>query len=246
MTATYNFYLVVLSALIAVLASYTTLELARKVTASQGLTRRLWLTGGAIAMGTGIWSMHFVAMLAFSIPIFIGYNLMIVLASLIVAILASLQALFIICRPKSNAQILLSGSIAMGIGIASMHYIGMAAMEMPATLRYKPSLFLLSVAIAIAVSLVALKLAIRFREGVRAKRTGSKIFNAFIMGSAVLSMHYTGMAAAVFKPEPSKLVEAPGLDNLSLAYIVCLGTLLIISMTIASMAINSPSKDFVS
>lgn len=242
MTATYNPYLVVLSALIAVLASYTALELASRITASRGLIRKLWLTGGAIAMGTGIWAMHFIAMLAFSIPLFISYNLGIVLISLIAAILASAQALFIIGRPQPTPLALLVGSCIMGIGIAIMHYTGMAAMQMPAMLRYKPSLFLLSVIIAIAVSLIALKLSIKFREEALMRRTGLKLATASLMGGAVLSMHYTGMAAAMFKPDLSKLVEAAGLDNLSLAYIVCLFTLLIMTLTLATIYINSGSR----
>lgn len=239
MTATYNPYLVVLSAFIAVLASYTALELASRITASQGFIRKLWLTGGAIAMGTGIWAMHFIAMLAFSIPLFISYHLGIVLISLIAAIFASAQALFIIGRPKPTPLAVLVSSCIMGIGIAIMHYTGMAAMQMPAILRYKPSLFLLSVIIAILVSLVALKLSIKFREQALMRRTGLKLATAILMGGAVLSMHYTGMAAAMFKPDLTKLVKAAGLDNLSLAYIVCLFTLLIMSLTLATIYINS-------
>lgn len=240
MTTTYNPYLVLLSALIAVLASYTALELASRVTSARGVSQRLWLIGGAIAMGTGIWSMHFIAMLAFSIPLFISYNLVIVLVSLIAAILASYQALLIVSRPQPSSSALLGGSTSMGMGIAIMHYSGMAAMQMPATVRYKPSLFLLSVGIAIVVSLVALKLSIGFRK--RAERRWSKLGTACIMGGAVLSMHYTGMAAAMFNPDSTRLVKAAGLDNLSLAYIVCLFTLLIMSITLATMYINSDAR----
>lgn len=242
MNASYNPFLVVLSALISVLASYTALELASRVTASRGFTRRLWLMGGAIAMGTGIWSMHFVAMLAFSMPIFISYHFGIVLVSLIAAILASAQALYIIGRPTPDLRALLGGSSSMGFGIATMHYTGMAAMQMPATVRYKPSLFLLSVAVAITVSLIALKLSIGFREGAWVGRKWLKLTTACIMGGAVLSMHYTGMAAAIFQPDITRLVEAAGLDNISLAYIVCLFTLLIISLTLATIYINSESR----
>lgn len=241
MTTTYNPYLVVFSALIAILASHTALELASRVTVTRGFTRRLWLTGGAIAMGTGIWSMHFVAMLAFSIPIFISYDLIIVLVSLIAAILAAAQALYIIGHPRPGLLALLGGSSSMGIGIAAMHYIGMMAMQMPANLHYQPGLFLLSVVIAIAVSLVALKLAILFRHGMGVKRKGLKAVSAIVMGAAVLTMHYTGMAVAVFKPNPDKLVEAAGLDNASLAYIVCLFTLLIMSMTLSTIYIGANS-----
>lgn len=242
MTVTYNPYLVFLSAVIATLASYTALELASRITVAQGITRRLWLMGGALAMGTGIWAMHFVAMLAFSIQLFISYNFGIVLISLIAAILASAQALYIVGRPKPTPVVLLAGSSCMGIGIAIMHYTGMAAMQMPAIVQYQPSLFVISVIIAISVSFVALKLFLQFREGVWVGRQWLKLITACIMGGAVQSMHYTGMAAAMFKPDVSKLVQAAGLDNLSLAYIVCLFTLLILSLTLATIYINSSSS----
>src|SRR5919202_290063 len=123
MTASYNFYLVGLSASIAILASYTTLELAGWVTGSQGSSRQIWLVMGAIVMGIGIWAMHFIAMLAFSLPLVISYNFLLVLVSLLVAILGSGQALFIISRPTVNIPTLLTGSACMGIAIAAMHYI---------------------------------------------------------------------------------------------------------------------------
>lgn len=240
MTVTYNPYLVFLSAIIAVLASYTALELSSRLTKSRGLTRRLWLMGGALSMGMGIWSMHFIAMLAFSIPIFISYNFVIVLISLLAAILASAQALFIVSRPKPSMPALLGGSSSMGLGICIMHYTGMAAMQMPASIRYKPDLFFLSVVIAVLVSLVALKLSIGFRE--RSGLKGSKVATACIMGGAVLSTHYTGMAAAMFQPDLTRLVKAAGLDNLSLAYIVCLFTLLILSMTLATIYLHTDTR----
>ncbi len=104
MTATYNPLLVVVSALIAVLASYTALELASRVVTAQGVERKVWLAGGAIAMGTGIWSMHFLGMLAFSLPIFISYNFLLTLVSLVAAIVASAVALSIVSRPRVDKQ----------------------------------------------------------------------------------------------------------------------------------------------
>jgi NO-binding membrane sensor protein with MHYT domain len=199
MTATYNFVLVGLSALIAILASYTTLELATWVTASQGSSRRIWLVIGASVMGIGIWSMHFIAMLAFSLPIAIGYNFGLVVVSLLVAILGAGQALFIISRPTVNIASLLTGSTCMGIAIAAMHYTGMAAMQLSANIHYNPKIFGISVAIAIVVSLVALKLSLEFRDKTEVGMNWGKIVSAIIMGVAVLSMHYTGMAAAMFK-----------------------------------------------
>ncbi len=244
MAVTYNFYLVVLSALIAMLASYVTLEIAGQVGAAQGFERKFWLTVGAIDMGVGIWSMHFIAMLAFSIPIYIHYNLLIVLVSLLAAVLASGQALFIVSRPIINLPTLLIGSTCMGIAIAGMHYIGMAAMEMRADINYNPNLFALSIAIAIVVSLVALKLSFKFRNTTGFEGKGGKIVSAIIMGAAVLSMHYTGMAAAMFKPADNKVVEVSSIDLSTIGYIVSIVTFVILGLTLIIVYANSEPREF--
>jgi methyl-accepting chemotaxis protein PixJ len=232
MTVTYNFLLVGLSALIAMLASYTTLELVGWVTASRGFDRLLWLVMGATVMGIGIWSMHFIAMLAFSLPISIGYDFVLVIVSLLVAVLGCGQALFIISRPTVTMPTLLAGSTCMGIAIAAMHYIGMAAMQLPANIHYKPKLFALSVAIAIAVSLVALRVSFEFREKIGIESSVGKIVSAIFMGAAVLSMHYTGMAAAIFQPTYNKVADLQNYGNYSLGLLISLITLLLLTSSV--------------
>ena len=228
MTINYNPILVFVSAFIAIAASFVALELSYRLMATRKTHRRFWLMGGAIAMGTGIWAMHFVAMLAFSIPLYITYDLPIVLLSLLLAILASLQALFIVSRPHVSTFALVGGSLSMGVGIAMMHYSGMAAMRMPAALGYNPGLFALSVLVAVIVSLAALTLAVLFREEKFSQQIGLKVITACVMGGAVLSMHYTGMAAANFTHQPDISVALSGLDNSWLAAIVCTFTLLVL------------------
>jgi methyl-accepting chemotaxis protein PixJ len=132
MVSTYDGQLVALSILVAVITSYTELDLAGRVTAAQGRLRRAWLISGAVTMGVGIWSMHFIAMLAFSLPIPIAYHVPTVLASLLVAIVASGIALFVVSRRVMGAVPLLAGGVFLGLGITSMHYLGMAAMRMHA------------------------------------------------------------------------------------------------------------------
>ncbi len=188
-------------------ASFTTLELAGWSAASQGFTRRLWLVMGAIIMGLGIWSMHFIAMLAFSLPTTISYNLVLVIVSLLIAVPGSGQALFIVSRPTVSTRRLITGGICMGIAIAAMHYIEIAAMRLLADVRYNPILFGLSLAIAIAVSLVALKLSLEFRQKTGGRGQWGKIVSAIVMGCAVLSMHYMGMAATMFQQNYSKATE---------------------------------------
>src|SRR6266849_8264852 len=125
----YNYPLVALSVLIAMFASYAALDLAGRVTAAGGWTRAVWLLGGAGAMGTGSWSMHYIGMLAFILPIPVAYHWPTVLLSLFAAILASAVALGVVSRQKMGAFRAFIGSVLMGGGIASMHYIGMAAMQ---------------------------------------------------------------------------------------------------------------------
>lgn len=237
MTVTYNFPLVLASALTAIAASHTALELSSRVLKPQNSHRKPWLVAGAVAMGTGIWSMHFIAMLAFSIPLPIAYNLAIVLLSLLVAIVAVWQALSLISHPFPNLLTIATGSSLMGLGIAAMHYIGMAAMQMPADLRYKPGWVVLSVGIAIAVSFTALSFAVHFRNRGRT-RIWLKLATACFMGGAVLSMHYTGMAAAVFTPDPQRVIPPAALDNLALAGLVCLLTFLVLSSMLSMIYIQ--------
>src|ERR1700726_3079997 len=160
----YNYALVALSVLIAMFASYVALDLAGRVTAAGGWTRSVWLLGGAGAVGTGIWSMHYIGMLAFILPIPVAYHWPTVLLSLFAAVLASVIALYVVRREKLGAARAVAGSILMGAGIASMHYIGMAAMRLPAVCQFNSSLVVMSVVFAVLISLAALWITFHFRH----------------------------------------------------------------------------------
>src|ERR1700676_4243443 len=147
----YNYALVALAVLIAMFASYAALDLSGRVTAASGWTRGVWLLGGASAMGTGIWSMHYIGMLAFILPIPVAYHWPTVLLSLLAAILASVVALGVVSRPKMSASRAIAGSVLLGAGIASMHYIGMAAMRLPAICQFNSSLVVMSVMFAVLI-----------------------------------------------------------------------------------------------
>jgi PAS domain S-box-containing protein len=211
----YNYALVALSVLIAMFASYAALDLAGRVTAASGWTRTVWLLGGAGAMGTGIWSMHYIGMLAFILPIPVAYHWPTVLLSLFAAILASVVALGVVSRQKMGWFRALAGSVLMGAGIASMHYIGMAAMRLPALCQFNSFLVLLSVVFAVLISLAALWITFHFRD----EKTGigwGKTTGAVVMGAAIPVMHYTGMAAASFTPSgtPTDLSHAASISTL--------------------------------
>ena len=217
----YNYALVALSVFIAMFASYAALDLASRVTAAGGWARAAWLLGGAGAMGTGIWSMHYIGMLAFILPIPVAYHWPTVLLSLLAAILASAVALYVVSRQKMSASRAVAGSLLMGAGIAGMHYIGMAAMRVPAICQFNSFLVVLSVVFAILISLAALWISFHFRD----EKTGigrEKLAGAVVMGAAIPVMHYTGMAAASFTPSgaPVDLSHAVSISALGIAGIV--------------------------
>jgi diguanylate cyclase (GGDEF)-like protein/PAS domain S-box-containing protein len=222
MTTVYGNYstgLVALSVVLAMFASYAALDLAGRVTSASGRARALWLGLGAIAMGLGIWSMHYVGMLALSMPMVILYHVPVVLVSLLAAVAASGVALYVVSRPQMGKWSVVAGSLVMGSGIAAMHYIGMAAMRCPAEIIYDGRIVALSIGLAIAISFVALKLAFRVRHEVRA--SWRKLLSALVMGSAIPLMHYTGMWAASFKPSGKvlDLTGAVGISDLSMVAI---------------------------
>ena len=201
MISHYDHRLVALSVLIAVLASYAALDLAGRTRAARGARRWIWLTGGATAMGLGIWAMHYIGMLAFHLPVPVLYDVPTVIVSLVAAIAASAVALFVVSRNKLTLLSVVIGSVIMGSGIAAMHYIGMAAMRVGAMCRYDSRLVALSVALAIVISMVALILTFLSRDELRAG-SWRKVGSAVLMGVAIPVMHYTGMAAASFIAAP--------------------------------------------
>ena len=211
----YNPSLVILSVLIAILASYVALDLAGRMAASQGQGRRWWLVGGAMAMGTGIWSMHFIGMLAFSLPMPIRYHIPTVIISHIAAVLASGVALYVVSRHALEAVPFFSGGVLMGMGITAMHYIGMAAMRLSAKLHYDMWLVGLSIVIAIGASLVGLWIAFHLRSDMSKIGMGKKVLGAIVLGSAIPAMHYTGMAAASFSAVPSVVGAFPHAVDIS-------------------------------
>src|ERR1700686_4784139 len=214
----YNDALVALLVLIAMFASYAALDLAGRVTAAGGWTRAVWLLGGAGAMGTGIWSMHYIGMLAFVLPVPLAYHWPTVLLSLLAAILASLVALGVVSRQKMGASRAVAGSVLMGAGIASMHYIGMAAMRLPAICQFNSSLVVVSVVFAVLISFAAIWITFHFRD--EKKGIGlEKLAGAVVMGAAIPVMHYTGMAAASFTPSgiPADLSRAVSISTLGTA-----------------------------
>jgi two-component system sensor histidine kinase/response regulator len=235
----YDTRLVALSVLIAVVASYAALDLAARVTSARGRARYLWLSGGATAMGIGIWSMHYIGMLAFRLPVQVLYDWPTVLVSLLAAIFASLVSLFVVSRQKMGLLQALAGCVIMGGGIAGMHYIGMAAMRLPAMCHYSPAVVALSVVLTFVISLVALWLTFHFR-GETTSWGWRKIISALVMGAAIPAMHYTGMAAASFTPSTlvnEDLSHALNISSLSLASVIVV-TFMILGLSLLTSLVD--------
>src|SRR5258707_4472883 len=212
-TGTCEPFLVALSILVACLASYTALDLSGHVGLARGFARRAWLAAAALTMGGGIWSMHFVAMLAFIMPTPMSYDIGLTILSLVVAIVVTGVGFYVISRRSASPLPLVLSGIFMGLGIAGMHYTGMAAMRGHAELSYDPLFVALSLVIAIGASTVALWLAFRTTD------LGQKLVAAVVMGLAISGMHYTAMTAAIFTthgPVQETEVNA-SLDQTSLA-----------------------------
>ena len=194
----YTSWLVALSIGVAILVSYTALRLAARVAAGERGSARIWLTAGALAMGVGIWSMHFIGMLALSLSIPLAYHVPTTLLSLAIAVLTSGFALLLTSGSTLTTARLLWGALIMGAGISAMHYTGMAAVAIVPSIDYDVGLVALSIAIAVSASFVALWLFFRLREGHSWRQRLARMTAALVMGLAISGMHYVGMAATRF------------------------------------------------
>lgn len=234
MVVRYNPFLVFLSVMVAILASYVALNLAHSLTQAKGRKHTIWLACGALAMGVGIWSMHFVGMLAFEMPgMEMGYDVPLMVLSVIVAIVGSALALFIVSRPVVPIGSILAGGVAMAAAISGMHYIGMVSMRMSARIEWNVYLILLSILVALGASFAALTISIRLRH--TPERISLLLFASILMGAAISGMHYTGMAAATFYHDHTLQIQAHDLlvtNGLTIAVIST--TLLILGLALAT------------
>lgn len=207
MTGQYDLSLVAASFLVAVLASYSALYFGSQLAGLEKAKAALWLALGAFSMGTGIWVMHFVGMQAYVVPITISYDLAITAVSWLAAVGASGLALYLIGRERAGVLALGVGSLLMGGGITTMHYLGMAAIKMSPAMGHDPVLVAVSVAIAISASAVALMLCRHLQNVSGVRGVALQFAAALVMGVAICGMHYTGMAAMIY---PENATPAAG------------------------------------
>ncbi|MEO8418001.1 MAG: EAL domain-containing protein [Methylophilaceae bacterium] len=238
MLGSYDYRLVLLSLLVAFIASLAAFILSAKVHRSEPRAAELWLLSGALAMGSGIWCMHFVGMLAFSLPIPLGYAFDYSALSWLIAVATSWLALKITQQPELSRHLLITGGLFMGTGISGMHYTGMHAMHMSPPITYSQTLLSLSILIAVAASIVALLILFRLRTQDIKQAWMSKILAAAVMSVAITGMHYTAMAAAEFSPDSVCGAAATARPEL-LAVTIALGVVGLLLATIIVSALDA-------
>jgi signal transduction histidine kinase/DNA-binding NarL/FixJ family response regulator/HPt (histidine-containing phosphotransfer) domain-containing protein len=243
MHSSYSLPLVALSYLVAVLASHVTLSLAQRlrpsgVSGPEHAPHWPWIVGGAFSMGTGIWSMHFIGMLAFHLPIEMVYDLGLTAASYVIAVVVSGFALLIFRRNDPTIRGIAVPGLFIGFGICAMHYTGMAAMQMSPAIDYDAVLFAASVVIALGAAMAALWIAFSLPQGHRHHRW-HKLAAASVMGAAIVGMHYTGMAAANFSHDAVSMASGPRVDTTWLAITISAFTFLILGSTLLLSVIDA-------
>jgi diguanylate cyclase len=235
MTITYVYWLVCISLATPIVASYAAFSFAERVADSTGARYWFWLVGGSSAMGLGIWSMHYLGMLAVELPVEVSYHLPTVILSLLMAIAASTVALATVSQKKLSLLQILRGGVLMGGAIGAMHYTGMAAMRSTAMHHYNPSGVALSLVVAVVFSCMALWISFSARSD-HEQREWSRVGGAILMGSGIAAMHYTAMSAVTFIPG-EMLVSPVGTVRVStlgvLAVVLTTGLVLIGSLMTA-------------
>ncbi|MFB1082175.1 EAL domain-containing protein [Jeotgalibacillus sp. JSM ZJ347] len=227
----YNVFLVICSILIAIISSYAALLIVKSMTQTdRTVIKRLSLVFGSVIFGSGIWCMHFVAMLALHTGFEVSYDPLLLILSIVFAALSSSTAFILLSRPSVSNRQLIYCALFISAGILSMHYVGMEAMEMNAMIEYNPLLVFLSGMIAIVTSFAALKIFIYFSRQSESSLTGPMI-SAVIMGIAIAGMHYTGMASATFTQHEahSMTLNGTGLRQDVLGYLIVIIMFIILS-----------------
>jgi NO-binding membrane sensor protein with MHYT domain/signal transduction histidine kinase/ActR/RegA family two-component response regulator len=243
LTPRYDPWLVIVSVLIASFASYVALDLAKRVVPAGNRSVALtWWIGGSVAMGTGIWSMHFVGMLAFSLPIALGYTPLLTFVSWAAAVGVSVVALGLASRGSLTWGRLAGGSLAMGAGICAMHYLGMGALDMSPPIVWDAVLVAASAAIAVGASAAALVIFFWLKRVIKGREVGYQGAAAAVMGFAISGMHYTGMAAAGF-PEGSVCLSATRLSSTSLSLLVGAAAVTVLGLTLFASIINARMQE---
>jgi diguanylate cyclase (GGDEF)-like protein len=236
LTPSYDLRVVAASFFIASFAAFVALDLASRVATRDRRVARRWWASGALAMGTGIWSMHFVGMLAYTLPIPLGYTAAMTFVSWLAGVTVAAVALGVASRRDMRGWHVAGGALAMAVGIGVMHYAGMAALDMAPGIVWNRPLVLASVVIALAASAVALVVMHWFGRAER--KRGLQLAAALVLGAAVCAIHWTGMFAANF-PLDAVCLSANGLHGDSLGMLVSVSSMLLLTLTLYTSAVDA-------
>ena len=232
----YNPWLVALSVAIAIFSSFMGFLVAAQAAYASSIRKHLSLFVGSVALGGGVWAMHFIGMLALDLCTSVGYRLDLTIVSVLPSVLASWVALNLITQANIKMTQLVVGGVLVGAGIGTMHYLGMAAMEMAPLLRYDLSIFLLSILVAVILAILSLWISFGLQDFGRFKIGNilKNIISSCVMGTAISGMHYTGMAAARFVMPPGMELSTQSSDtSIFLALGITFATILILGLVIA-------------
>jgi len=230
--------LVCVSIAAAIVASYVALDLAHRSIGATDWRGRLWTIGAGVTMGLGIWSMHFIGMLALEMNMPVSYDGPLVILSLLAAVLGATVSLTVVARPQVSRRGVLSAAAFMGFAIAAMHYLGMASMQMDAVIHWNVALVLLSLAIGFGASLFGLWLVVRVRTSAGGFGIARRLLAAVLLGFGVAGLHYTAMSASSFWPTMSGMAPAHGLGTNSLVVLLAAGAFVMLAVLIAGAAVD--------
>jgi diguanylate cyclase (GGDEF)-like protein len=240
MLISYDSWLVVLSITIAVFASHVALNLATRIAAARRTkAAQYWLAGGALSMGTGIWSEHFIGMLAVRLPVPVTYDVSMAVLALLVGIATSGLALKVVSGGALHWSRLLFAGTTMGAGIAALHTIGVASMKMQPAVTHDPWLFLTAALIAVVASTAALTVSFQAPATTVLAAFRSKLGGAALMGAGIGGMHYTAMGAAIIVPGSVSLAGSPHIDHLWLGGIVGAFVFVLLAATLVISACDA-------
>ena len=232
--ASYDYFWVLVSYLVACLAAYTAWTMADNLK-YQKVNQGVWHVGGSIAMGSGIWCMHFVGMLAFQLPIAVAYDPLITLVSMLPAILASGVAIYQFGQPRLDINKVAFNAIIMGAGIGTMHYVGMAAMRTNAIMAYDFRMFLLSIFVAVVLAFIALSAKFLYQKMALSQgRNWLKLGSVLLMGLSISGMHYTAMAAVYYFPSDQATEVTDALPTTPLGLMVLLFSVLLLALALVA------------
>ena len=238
----YNPWVVALSFLIASYSSFVALDLAKRVRTADRTVAFAWWVSGSLALGTGIWSMHFVGMLAATLPFKVGYGYALTAMSWVAAALASGAALHTASLSTLSLARLTCGALIMGTGICGMHYLGMASLDLTPSIQWNWLLVAASAAIAFGASAVAQVIFFALRKYSGADAHNRQVLAALVLGAAICGMHFTGMAAADFH-EGSVCLTAHALGGSNVGVLVTVGATMLLSMAMVTSLLDARMQD---